>query len=227
MRGLLSYATEKLDIRLWYPADWLSKMVISEPKRNAALTRYQFSCFASTQEKICTMLDLSHSAGFRLSIQFFPHVFLNDVCGKSQTALSYKYLQHIVGLILLCLNTDFLRAFYPKRFTMDQHKKHNRQKTNQIAIWKMTTWKAELETADDCWSELHSNAGNPDCKFNALNARVHPQITSGLLFKTEPKMLFSVSARVWERGVESLNMLACSVIYLNYEQSLRFFISLL
>ena len=39
-------------------------------------------------------------------------------------------------------------------------------------------------------------AGNPDCKFNAWTARVHSQITSGLPFKTEPKMLFSVSTGV-------------------------------
>ena len=38
-------------------------------------------------------------------------------------------------------------------------------------------------------------------------------------------MLFSVSTGVWERGVEDLNMLACSVIYFNYEQYLRYFLS--
>ena len=74
----------------------------------------------------------------------------------------------------------FSGHFTQKHSQYDQYnyiKKHNREETNQIAIWKMTTWKAELETADGCWSELDSNAGNPDCKFNALNARVHPQIT--------------------------------------------------
>lgn len=60
----------------------------------------------------------------------------------------------------------------------------------------MTTWKAKLETADGCWSELDSNAGNPDCKFNALN------------------MLFSVSTGVWERGVESLNNYVSMLSYI-------------
>ena len=38
-------------------------------------------------------------------------------------------------------------------------------------------------------------------------------------------MLFSVSTGVWERAVEDLNKLACSVVYFNYEQYLRFFLS--
>ena len=38
-------------------------------------------------------------------------------------------------------------------------------------------------------------------------------------------MLFSVSTGVWERDVEHLNMLACSVINFNYEQYLHFFLS--
>ena len=41
---------------------------------------------------------------FLLSTQVFPHVFLNFVCGMSQTALFYKYLQYIEAwLVLLCL----------------------------------------------------------------------------------------------------------------------------
>ena len=38
-------------------------------------------------------------------------------------------------------------------------------------------------------------------------------------------MLFSVSTEVWERDVEDLNMLVCSVINFSYEQYLRFIFS--
>lgn len=122
---------------------------------------------------------------------FFPFTFL---------LRCFQYLQHIVGLIMLRLKRKcalqhrlFLQAFtwlIRNTIIITCRLKNQKAKDKPVSYLKYDDCKSWTRDRDGCWSELDSNAGNPDCKFNAWTTRVHSQITSGYRLKQNPECYF-------------------------------------